>query len=76
MQAADRMAIQLKTKYGVESRWQGDDTLHLVRAGTRGKFHLSLRAIRFELKLGMMLAGFRDPIVREIERILDESLKE
>jgi putative polyhydroxyalkanoate system protein len=71
---ANAVAAQFKKKYGVHSRWQNKDTLDMERAGTRGKVQIGLGVIRLELRLGLMLVAFGDPIRRDMERVLDDQL--
>lgn len=71
--AADSIAAQLKSEYGIQSHWEGD-TLHFERASATGTLRLAPKELQLEVRLGFLLTAFSDSIHRAIERTLDEQL--
>ncbi|MET0985296.1 MAG: polyhydroxyalkanoic acid system family protein [Steroidobacteraceae bacterium] len=71
--AADSIAAQLKSEYGMQSHWEGD-TLHFERASASGTLRLAPKEVQLEVRLGFLLAAFSDSIHRAIERNLDAQL--
>lgn len=72
---AQAAADDLGRRYDVTSHWQGD-TLLFKRAGVNGRIEVSPTQIALEVKLGLLLKGFRGSIEQSIGQHLDKALAE
>lgn len=71
IEVANSVAAGLKTDHGVQSRWQ-ESTMHFERTGLTGTLTLSPHRLQIKVKLGFLLAVFRDSIAKAIEQKLDD----
>jgi putative polyhydroxyalkanoate system protein len=63
----DRLADDMKRKFGITSRWDGD-TCHLSGAGLKGgKLVMTPSKVSLEITLGMMAKLLKGQIEKEIE---------
>jgi putative polyhydroxyalkanoate system protein len=70
----EELARDLKTKYGVRSRWEGD-TCHLDGAGLKqGVVKISATSLSLELTLGMVAKLLKPKIEEEIGRKIGKVL--
>ncbi|NQD94707.1 polyhydroxyalkanoic acid system protein [Pseudomonas sp. CrR25] len=71
---AEQLAERLAREYAVRYRWSGD-TLEFKRSGADGSIEVGEDNVRVQLKLGLLLSAMSGSIKREIEEVLDKSLK-
>ena len=70
---ANAVAEELATDYGVQSSWTGD-SLHFKRTGLDGTLRLSSQEFTLDVRLGFVLAAFRDRISEAIRSRLELTL--
>jgi len=70
---AQAAADELGREYALTSRWQGD-TLHFERSGVQGTIEVSPSQIALEIRLGLLLRGFRKSIEQSVGKHLDQVL--
>ena len=58
---AHRLADEMKSEYGVESRWQGD-ALHFSRVGLSGVLWVDPDRIRLVAQLGFLFSAYKPRI--------------
>lgn len=71
---AEQLAERLAREYAVRYRWSGD-TLEFKRSGADGRIEVGEDRVRVQLNLGLLLSAMSGSIKREIEEVLDKSLK-
>jgi len=71
---AEQLAERLAREYAVRYRWRGD-TLEFKRSGADGRIEVGEDRVRVQLNLGLLLSAMSGSIKREIEEVLDKSLK-
>ncbi|MGE8496687.1 MAG: polyhydroxyalkanoic acid system family protein [Pseudomonas sp.] len=71
---AEQLAERLAREYDVRYRWNGD-TLEFKRSGADGSIVVGEDRVQVQLKLGLLLSAMSGSIKREIEQVLDKSLK-
>lgn len=71
---AEQLAERLAREYAVRYHWAGD-TLEFKRSGADGRIEVSEDRVRVQLNLGLLLSALSGSIKREIEEVLDKSLK-
>ncbi|MEX6503853.1 polyhydroxyalkanoic acid system family protein [Pseudomonas zhanjiangensis] len=71
---AEQLAERLAREYAVRYSWSGD-TLEFKRSGADGRIEVSEDRVRVQLNLGLLLSAMSASIKREIETVLDKSLK-
>jgi putative polyhydroxyalkanoate system protein len=69
--AAEELARELKTQYGVSSRWQGDSA-SFRGSGVDGSLIIENDIISLKIKLGFLAAAFERPLLKAINDYLDE----
>ena len=70
--AAEHLAEELKTAFGVRSRWE-DDTLLFERPGVNGELAVSEEEVILTVHLGFFLAALKPSIEREVHSYFDEN---
>nr|WP_298142056.1 polyhydroxyalkanoic acid system family protein [uncultured Pseudomonas sp.] len=73
-QKAEQLAERLAREYSVRYHWTGD-TLEFKRSGAHGQIDVAEDSVRVQLSLGLLLSAMSGSIKREIEEVLDKSLK-
>lgn len=68
--AAERVAGELKERFGLTGAWKGD-VLHFKGSGIDGVLKLETKAVVIEAKLGFMLALMKPAIEASIHENLD-----
>lgn len=58
---AQRLADEMRSEYGVDSRWQGDE-LHFSRTGLSGVLRVDTDRIRLDAQLGFLFSAFKPRI--------------
>ncbi len=71
--AAEKMARRLRKDFGLDYQWSGQ-VLRFQRPGVAGELHVTVREIRLEASLGLLLAFLKPRIETEVEQILDKLL--
>ncbi|QLC73474.1 polyhydroxyalkanoic acid system family protein [Pseudomonas sp. LPB0260] len=71
---AEQLAERLAREFDVKYRWTGD-TLEFKRSGADGRIEVGEDRVHVELKLGLLLSAMGGSIKRQIEEVLDKSLK-
>ncbi len=71
---AEQLAERLAREYEVRYRWSGD-TLEFKRSGADGRIEVGDDRVSVQLNLGLLLSALSGSIKREIEDVLDQSLK-
>jgi len=69
--AVQEVADKLDTKFGMQSRWEGD-TLHFQRSGIDGHIALEKDQLHLTAQLGFLLSAMKGSIEQEIKRVLGE----
>ena len=69
--AAERVAIELDQKFGLEHRWEGE-TLHFQRTGLNGHLEVGKDQVHVHMQLGFLLCSFQSRLEHEIQRYLDK----
>lgn len=69
--AIDEVAVKLAERFGVDYAWEGD-VLLFSRPGVDGEIALGEAELHVRAKLGFFAAMFKEPIEREIRRVLEE----
>ena len=70
--AAEHLAEELKTAFGLRSRWEGD-ALHFERPGVNGELAVSEEEVILTVHLGFFLTALKPSIEREVHRYFDEN---
>ncbi|SDI72328.1 putative polyhydroxyalkanoic acid system protein [Pseudomonas flavescens] len=71
---AELLAERLAREYDVHYQWRGD-TLEFKRSGANGHIDVGEERVYLQLDLGLLLSTMSGKIKREIEEVLDKSLK-
>ena len=71
---AEQLAERLAREYDVRYRWAGD-TLEFKRSGADGRIEVAEDSVKVQLNLGLLLSAMSGSIKREIEEVLDKSLR-
>jgi len=71
--AAQAAAENLVREYDLTCQWEGD-TLSFRRSGVQGRIEVSPSQIAVEIRLGLLLKGFRSTIEQSVSKRLDEVL--
>jgi putative polyhydroxyalkanoate system protein len=69
--AAERIAKDLKARYGLDYAWEGDDVV-FQRPGVSGRMHVGRNEVALDVQLGLLLTAIKPAIEREIHAQLDE----
>lgn len=69
--AAEELARELKSQYGLNSRWKGD-TATFRGSGVDGSLTIEDDIISLKIKLGFMAAAFERPLLKVVNEYLDE----
>ncbi len=69
-EAAERLAADLASRFGVRSRWDGD-VLRFERPGVNGALTVSASDLRLSVTLGMLMRAMKGSIERGIAREVD-----
>lgn len=69
--AADDLARDLASKFGIDYGWDGDH-IHFERPGVHGTITFREREIHIRARLGMMLMFLKPQIEREVTRYLED----
>jgi putative polyhydroxyalkanoate system protein len=70
---ADKVAAKLEKDYQLRSHWEGD-VLNFTRSGVNGRLSVSVTHFQIDVKLGFLMAAFKNPIQGAIEQNLDKML--
>jgi putative polyhydroxyalkanoate system protein len=70
--AAERVAEELKTRYGLDSTWQENNVLAFRRTGLSGQLTLARKQVTLHIKLGLLLSPLRALLEREINDYFDQ----
>ncbi len=73
--ALSALAESLARKLALESRWEGEDTLHIQRSGVDGTIRLQPGQVEVLATLGMFLAPMKSMVEQEVRRVLDEKFR-
>jgi putative polyhydroxyalkanoate system protein len=71
--AAQAAADDLVREYAITCQWQGD-TLNFRRSGVQGRIEVSPSQIAVEIRLGLLVRGFKSTIEQSVSKRLDELL--
>jgi putative polyhydroxyalkanoate system protein len=71
--AAQAAADDLVREYAITCQWQGD-TLNFRRSGVQGRIEVSPTQIAVEIRLGLLVRGFKSTIEQSVSKRLDELL--
>ena len=66
----ETLAVELQERLGVEYHWSGD-TLEFERSGASGAILVEESAVTIDVKLGLMLAGFKGEVEKQLQAFLD-----
>lgn len=69
--AAELLAEELKHRYGMRYRFQGD-TATFSRTGLDGTLNISDDSIDLDIRMGLLASAFEEPLKQAIRRYLDE----
>lgn len=69
--AAELLAEELKQRYGMRYRWQGD-TATFTRTGLDGTLSIENGSIDLDIRMGLLASAFEKPLREAITRYLDE----
>ena len=69
--AVEDVAKKLAERFDVEYDWDGDN-LNFNRSGVDGRIALSPKQLHVTAQLGFLLSMMKDPVEKEIRRVLDE----
>ena len=72
---AEKFAVEMKAKFGILYRWQGD-TIKVeipqgVAKGAKGSISINEKALRVQIELPGMLAFFKSVVEKEVHKHLD-----
>ena len=70
-EAAEELAREMKTQYGIKYRWNGD-TASFRGSGVDGTLSIDGDVISLRVKLGFMAAAFERPLLNAVNAYLDE----
>lgn len=70
-EAAELLAQELKKRYGLSYRFQGDNAT-FRRTGLDGKLRIDDSCIDLDIKMGLLASAFEKPLKEAITRYLDE----
>ncbi len=70
-EAAEELARELRQRYGLNYRWQGDAAT-FRRPGLDGKLNIDNDTISLSVKLGMLAAAFERPLKQAVTEYLDK----
>jgi putative polyhydroxyalkanoate system protein len=71
--AAQAAADDLAREYALTYQWQGD-SVHFQRSGVQGRIEVNATQIAVEIRLGLLLKGFKRAIEQSVNRHLDQLL--
>jgi putative polyhydroxyalkanoate system protein len=71
--AAQAATDGLVREYAITCHWEGD-TLHFRRSGVQGRIEVNPSQIALEIRLGLLLKGFKSAIEQSVGKRLDEIL--
>jgi len=71
--AAQAAADDLAREYELTCQWEGD-TLNFRRSGVQGRIEVNASQIAVEIRLGLLLKGFRSAIEQSVSKRLDQLL--
>ena len=69
--AAERIAKDLKARFGLDYAWDGDDVT-FQRPGVSGRMHVGKKDVALDVQLGFLLTAIKPQIEREIHAQLDK----
>lgn len=69
--AAEELARELRSKYGLRYRWQGD-TATFSGSGVDGTLSIDKDTIGLKIKLGFLASAFERPLRQAVNDYLDE----
>ncbi|MCZ6829587.1 MAG: polyhydroxyalkanoic acid system family protein [Gammaproteobacteria bacterium] len=70
-EAAELLAGELQTQYGLRHRWQGD-TATFSRTGLNGKLRIDDDSISVSIRLGVLASAFERPLKQAVTDYLDK----
>lgn len=70
-EAAEALARELKSQYGVTYQWRGD-AASFRGSGVEGTLTIDSETIGLRVKLGFMAAAFERPLRKAVNQYLDE----
>lgn len=70
--AAEYVAADLRSQYGLDYRWDDADVLSFRRAGLTGQLTLARRQVTVQVRLGLLLSPLKSTFEREIEDFFDQ----
>lgn len=71
---ANRVSEELADKYRIKTSWSGT-SMHVKGSGLSGVLKLAPKQFELDIKLGLVLAMFRDRIAAGIEAEFDKLLR-
>lgn len=71
--AAEELAQQMSSEYGLRYRWQGDSAT-FGRSGLDGQLKIEDDALVVSVKLGLLASAFEKPLRKAVDAYLDEHL--
>lgn len=71
---AEKIAAKLAKDYDLKSSWQSD-VLSFTRSGVNGTLAVTVKELHIDVKLGFLMAAFKNPIQGAIEKNLDTLIK-
>ena len=69
--AAERIAKDLKARFGLDYAWDGDDVT-FQRPGVSGRMRVGRKEVALDVQLGFLLTAIKPQIEREIHAQLDQ----
>lgn len=71
---AEKIAAKLEKDYQLKSSW-AEDVLNFTRSGLNGSLHVTAKELHIHVKLGFLMAAFKNPIHDAVEKNLDSLIK-
>ncbi len=71
---AEKLASELQDRFAVEYHWSGD-TIEFARPGASGKIVAEESMVTVDVELGLMLAGFKGEVEKQLKSFLDQNLR-
>jgi len=70
-EAAEKVAIDLKKRFELEYRWNGD-AIEFERPGLEGALHVGKEDVRLDCELGFVLSLLKPAIETEVHKEFDK----
>ncbi|MGA8278550.1 MAG: polyhydroxyalkanoic acid system family protein [Rhodanobacteraceae bacterium] len=70
--AIEQVMQSIAIKFGTRHRWEGD-RVEFSRGGVQGHIEVGLHSVHVHARLGLLLAGMKPMIEREIQAYFDRA---